>query len=218
MVSFSLYCSWTPGCPIHHVNRAKVTTKINIFLSSLSDKIEDELEMTTVCHRPEGLEQLEAQTNFTKRELQVLYRGFKNVRMILQWTESTMYVPPQPPLLSCIMCIIPLRNICSFVLMSPTTAKWAQSATSSNIYDTIICLKLSLDEYSAYNILLQFVAQMSGSTLQFPQLCQYFKITWKCFIGTYLIPAVSSSCSNIGGTACSWLACVLSLATEILLF
>ncbi|RLV92182.1 hypothetical protein DV515_00013876, partial [Chloebia gouldiae] len=55
-----------------------VTTKINIFLSSLSDKIEDELEMTTVCHRPEGLEQLEAQTNFTKRELQVLYRGFKN--------------------------------------------------------------------------------------------------------------------------------------------
>ncbi|XP_060219854.1 Kv channel-interacting protein 1 isoform X1 [Meriones unguiculatus] len=43
-----------------------------------SDKIEDELEMTMVCHRPEGLEQLEAQTNFTKRELQVLYRGFKN--------------------------------------------------------------------------------------------------------------------------------------------
>ena len=38
------------------------------------DKIEDELEMTMVCHRPEGLEQLEAQTNFTKRELQVLYR------------------------------------------------------------------------------------------------------------------------------------------------
>lgn len=36
--------------------------------------------MTMVCHRPEGLEQLEAQTNFTKRELQVLYRGFKNVR------------------------------------------------------------------------------------------------------------------------------------------
>uniref|UniRef100_A0A8C9L8J9 Potassium voltage-gated channel interacting protein 1 n=1 Tax=Pavo cristatus TaxID=9049 RepID=A0A8C9L8J9_PAVCR len=55
-----------------------VTTKMNIFLSSLLDKIEDELEMTTVCHRPEGLEQLEAQTNFTKRELQVLYRGFKN--------------------------------------------------------------------------------------------------------------------------------------------
>lgn len=35
--------------------------------------------MAVVCHRPEGLEQLEAQTNFTKRELQVLYRGFKNV-------------------------------------------------------------------------------------------------------------------------------------------
>lgn len=53
----------------------------------LPDKIEDELEMTMVCHRPEGLEQLEAQTNFTKRELQVLYRGFKNVRL----------PPPLPP-------------------------------------------------------------------------------------------------------------------------
>lgn len=38
--------------------------------------------MTTVCHRPEGLEQLEAQTNFTKQELQILYRGFKNVILI----------------------------------------------------------------------------------------------------------------------------------------
>ncbi|KAK6475845.1 Kv channel-interacting protein 1 isoform X1 [Huso huso] len=43
-----------------------------------NNKVEDDLEMTTVCHRPEGLEQMEAQTNFTKRELQVLYRGFKN--------------------------------------------------------------------------------------------------------------------------------------------
>ncbi|XP_016328522.1 Kv channel-interacting protein 1-like [Sinocyclocheilus anshuiensis] len=43
-----------------------------------TDNIDDELEMTMVCHRPEGLEQLEAQTNFTKQELQVLYRGFKN--------------------------------------------------------------------------------------------------------------------------------------------
>ncbi|XP_038148240.1 Kv channel-interacting protein 1b isoform X2 [Cyprinodon tularosa] len=42
------------------------------------DNADDELEMTTVCHRPEGLEQLEAQTNFTKQELQILYRGFKN--------------------------------------------------------------------------------------------------------------------------------------------
>lgn len=82
-VFFLIFCSWNPVCPICLVKRAKVTTKINTFLSSLSDKIEDELEMTTVCHRPEGLEQLEAQTNFTKRELQVLYRGFKNVRSVL---------------------------------------------------------------------------------------------------------------------------------------
>lgn len=48
-------------------------------VSTNPDKVDDELEMTMVCHRPEGLEQLEAQTNFNKRELQVLYRGFKNV-------------------------------------------------------------------------------------------------------------------------------------------
>ncbi|XP_034538809.1 Kv channel-interacting protein 1b isoform X1 [Notolabrus celidotus] len=42
------------------------------------DKSDDDLEMTTVCHRPEGLDQLEAQTNFSKQELQILYRGFKN--------------------------------------------------------------------------------------------------------------------------------------------
>lgn len=56
--------------------------KLSVFVL---DKVEDELEMTTVCYRPEGLEQLEAQTNFTKKELQVLYRGFKNVRMRKHW-------------------------------------------------------------------------------------------------------------------------------------
>nr|XP_033783012.1 Kv channel-interacting protein 1 isoform X1 [Geotrypetes seraphini] len=54
-------------------------TLIRLITGTLSkDKVEDELEMTMVCYRPEGLEPLEAQTNFTKRELQVLYRGFKN--------------------------------------------------------------------------------------------------------------------------------------------
>ncbi|XP_067909496.1 A-type potassium channel modulatory protein KCNIP2 isoform X3 [Heterodontus francisci] len=41
------------------------------------DSIEDEFEPSTVCHRPEGLEQLQGQTKFSKKELQVLYRGFK---------------------------------------------------------------------------------------------------------------------------------------------
>ncbi|OBS69502.1 hypothetical protein A6R68_01939 [Neotoma lepida] len=43
-----------------------------------SDSVEDEFELSTVCHRPEGLEQLQEQTKFTRKELQVLYRGFKN--------------------------------------------------------------------------------------------------------------------------------------------
>ncbi|XP_009885945.1 PREDICTED: Kv channel-interacting protein 4 isoform X6 [Charadrius vociferus] len=36
------------------------------------------MEMATVRHRPEALELLEAQSKFTKKELQILYRGFKN--------------------------------------------------------------------------------------------------------------------------------------------
>uniref|UniRef100_A0A8C4P3W4 Calsenilin-like n=1 Tax=Dromaius novaehollandiae TaxID=8790 RepID=A0A8C4P3W4_DRONO len=36
-----------------------------------------DLELSAVRHQPEGLEQLQAQTKFTKKELQSLYRGFK---------------------------------------------------------------------------------------------------------------------------------------------
>lgn len=46
---------------------------------TLADSVEDDFELSTVCHRPEGLEQLQEQTKFTRKELQVLYRGFKNV-------------------------------------------------------------------------------------------------------------------------------------------
>lgn len=45
-----------------------------------ADSVEDELELSAVRHRPEGLEQLESQTRFSRKELQILYRGFKNVR------------------------------------------------------------------------------------------------------------------------------------------
>lgn len=48
-------------------------------LSYSADTVEDEMEMATVRHRPEALELLEAQSKFTKKELQILYRGFKNV-------------------------------------------------------------------------------------------------------------------------------------------
>lgn len=42
------------------------------------DSSESDLELSTVRHQPEGLEQLQAQTQFTRKELQSLYRGFKN--------------------------------------------------------------------------------------------------------------------------------------------
>ncbi|KAK5615787.1 Kv channel-interacting protein 4, partial [Crenichthys baileyi] len=40
--------------------------------------ITDEGELSTVCYRPEGLDSLVQRTKFSKKELQVLYRGFKN--------------------------------------------------------------------------------------------------------------------------------------------
>lgn len=42
------------------------------------NSIVDEGELATVCCRPEGLDPLLQTTRFTRRELQVLYRGFKN--------------------------------------------------------------------------------------------------------------------------------------------
>ncbi|NXX84168.1 CSEN protein, partial [Urocolius indicus] len=37
-----------------------------------------EVELSAIRHQPEGLEQLLERTRFTKRELQALYRGFKD--------------------------------------------------------------------------------------------------------------------------------------------
>ncbi|XP_066488129.1 Kv channel-interacting protein 4 isoform X2 [Tiliqua scincoides] len=56
----------------------KLLEQFGLIDSDLEDSIEDEMEMATVRHRPEALELLEAQSRFTKKELQILYRGFKN--------------------------------------------------------------------------------------------------------------------------------------------
>ncbi|XP_076846435.1 Kv channel interacting protein 3a, calsenilin isoform X1 [Brachyhypopomus gauderio] len=42
------------------------------------DSSDSDLELSSVRHQPEGLEQLQSQTKFTRKELQSLYRGFKN--------------------------------------------------------------------------------------------------------------------------------------------
>ncbi|XP_005057976.1 PREDICTED: calsenilin isoform X2 [Ficedula albicollis] len=46
--------------------------------SLLADSSDADVELPTIRHQPEGLEQLLARTKFTKTELQSLYRGFKN--------------------------------------------------------------------------------------------------------------------------------------------
>ncbi|XP_054853750.1 calsenilin isoform X1 [Eublepharis macularius] len=45
---------------------------------SSEDSGDSELELSAIRHQPEGLDQLQALTKFTKKELQSLYRGFKN--------------------------------------------------------------------------------------------------------------------------------------------
>ncbi|CAG5877916.1 unnamed protein product [Menidia menidia] len=53
------------------------------------DKSDDELEMTMVCYRPEGLDQLEAQTNFTKQELQILYHASMYAHYLFNAFDTT---------------------------------------------------------------------------------------------------------------------------------
>lgn len=48
-----------------------------------TDSADNDLELSMVRHQPEGLDQLQAQTQFTRKELQSLYRGFKNVWLLL---------------------------------------------------------------------------------------------------------------------------------------
>ncbi|CAL9700672.1 unnamed protein product [Knipowitschia caucasica] len=52
----------------HSSSRASLTQR----------SVAEEGEVSTVWHRPEGLDRLVQQTNFSKKELQILYRGFKN--------------------------------------------------------------------------------------------------------------------------------------------
>lgn len=44
-----------------------------------ADTSDGDVELSAARHQPEGLEELQAHTKFTKKELQSLYRGFKNV-------------------------------------------------------------------------------------------------------------------------------------------
>ncbi|XP_070118644.1 Kv channel-interacting protein 4 isoform X1 [Equus asinus] len=71
VVALSL-CCWS-GLVQNWIQTLRKLRRLNT-----QNSVEDELEMATVRHRPEALELLEAQSKFTKKELQILYRGFKN--------------------------------------------------------------------------------------------------------------------------------------------
>nr|XP_054600263.1 calsenilin isoform X2 [Nothobranchius furzeri] len=50
----------------------------HLFCFHPTDSSDNDFELSMVRHQPEGLDQLQAQTKFTRKELQSLYRGFKN--------------------------------------------------------------------------------------------------------------------------------------------
>ena len=49
----------------------------------------DDLEMQVVRYKPEGLESLCRSTKFTKKELQIMYRGFKQVKTVDHVRDSS---------------------------------------------------------------------------------------------------------------------------------
>lgn len=57
----------------------------------LTDSCDSDFELSMVRHQPEGLDQLQAQTQFTRKELQSLYRGFKNVWKQSAWSDACGY-------------------------------------------------------------------------------------------------------------------------------
>ena len=74
----------TPTCtrslaPTLERDGGRATCPTLLGLCPPPDGSDSELELSAVRHQPEGLDQLQAQTKFTKKELQSLYRGFKNV-------------------------------------------------------------------------------------------------------------------------------------------
>jgi len=51
-----------------------------IWFRLIADPELDNVETQVVRHKPEGLDALCRLTNFTRKELQIMYRGFKQVR------------------------------------------------------------------------------------------------------------------------------------------
>ncbi|KAM6975936.1 calsenilin-like isoform 1-T1 [Tautogolabrus adspersus] len=76
--SFSSYRSVLPPC-LRPFFLSLCPSSTPCFLCfPLTDSCDNDLELSMVRHQPEGLDQLQAQTQFTRKELQSLYRGFKN--------------------------------------------------------------------------------------------------------------------------------------------
>lgn len=110
--------------------------------------MEDDFELSTVCHRPESMDKLQEQTKFTKKELQVLYRGFKNVGLAEEESNCKSKNKPKKTLvlvtslwelraalslaclkllcspLYCILCYVGTNEFSQFTFHIPGVSKW----------------------------------------------------------------------------------------------
>ncbi|XP_068562147.1 calsenilin-like isoform X1 [Cebidichthys violaceus] len=79
--SFLLFCfflSFLTSISVHFSSSPSFPPHPCFLCFSLTDSCDSDFELSMVRHQPEGLDQLQAQTQFTRKELQSLYRGFKN--------------------------------------------------------------------------------------------------------------------------------------------
>ncbi|KTG44049.1 hypothetical protein cypCar_00003076 [Cyprinus carpio] len=70
-----LPCCHVDSTPVRQSN---FLYNICFFFVCHIDSIEEDFELATVCYRPDSLEKMMEQTKFSKTELQILYRSFKN--------------------------------------------------------------------------------------------------------------------------------------------
>ena len=70
--------------------------QLNSILSPTEEDLDDAMFGKTTRHRPEELKSLERSTKFTRKEIQLIYRGFKQVRYTIArylWRNSAESFP-----------------------------------------------------------------------------------------------------------------------------
>lgn len=69
---------------IYSQRGCQINVILTAFLFIFEDHDLEDLEMQVVRYKPEGLDVLCRKSKFTRKELQIMYRGFKQVECICE--------------------------------------------------------------------------------------------------------------------------------------